>query len=156
MADARSPITFTISPTESPIKSYITPRICFRSNITLEKKWTIIVFKFQGIGKFFFKVIKQIYCVYAFRNSMLGNFLLCAEYQYYMYWYIYIYIYIYTCYSVSARKFIAMKFNEQLINNRIYSHQNKSSLSAGFEPARGDPNGFLVHRLNHSATTTHT
>ena len=27
-------------------------------------------------------------------------------------------------------------------------------LSAGFEPARGDPNGFLVHRLNHSATTT--
>ena len=24
-------------------------------------------------------------------------------------------------------------------------------LSAGFEPARGDPNGFLVHRLNHSA-----
>ena len=30
----------------------------------------------------------------------------------------------------------------------------KSSLSAGFEPAREDPNGFLVHRLNHSATTT--
>ena len=28
------------------------------------------------------------------------------------------------------------------------------SLSAGFEPARGNPNGFLVHRLNHSATTT--
>ena len=24
----------------------------------------------------------------------------------------------------------------------------------GFEPMRGDPNGFLVHRLNHSATTT--
>ena len=31
---------------------------------------------------------------------------------------------------------------------------NQSTLSAGFEPARGDPNGFLVHRLNHSATTT--
>ena len=30
----------------------------------------------------------------------------------------------------------------------------KISLSAGFEPAREDPNGFLVHRLNHSATTT--
>ena len=30
----------------------------------------------------------------------------------------------------------------------------KASLSAGFEPAREDPNGFLVHRLNHSATTT--
>ena len=29
-----------------------------------------------------------------------------------------------------------------------------SPLSAGFEPAREDPNGFLVHRLNHSATTT--
>ncbi|KAF4094617.1 hypothetical protein G5714_024639 [Onychostoma macrolepis] len=28
--------------------------------------------------------------------------------------------------------------------------------SAGFEPALGDPNGFLVHRLNHSATTTGT
>ena len=29
----------------------------------------------------------------------------------------------------------------------------KSSLPllAGFEPARGNPNGFLVHRLNHSA-----
>lgn len=24
--------------------------------------------------------------------------------------------------------------------------------SAGFEPARAEPNGFLVHRLNHSAT----
>ena len=31
---------------------------------------------------------------------------------------------------------------------------SKNSLSAGFEPAREDPNGFLVHRLNHSATTT--
>ena len=31
---------------------------------------------------------------------------------------------------------------------------NDLTLSAGFEPARGDPNGFLVHRLNHSATTT--
>lgn len=30
------------------------------------------------------------------------------------------------------------------------------SLSAGFEPAQEDPNGFLVHRLNHSATTTFT
>ena len=28
------------------------------------------------------------------------------------------------------------------------------TLLAGFEPARGNPNGFLVHRLNHSATTT--
>ena len=29
----------------------------------------------------------------------------------------------------------------------------KSAQSAGFEPARAEPNGFLVHRLNHSATT---
>ena len=32
----------------------------------------------------------------------------------------------------------------------------QTAQSAGFEPARGDPNGFLVHRLNHSATTTRT
>ena len=25
------------------------------------------------------------------------------------------------------------------------------TLRAGFEPTRGDPNGFQVHRLNHSA-----
>ena len=30
----------------------------------------------------------------------------------------------------------------------------KEPLSAGFEPAREDPNGFQVHRLIHSATTT--
>ena len=33
-------------------------------------------------------------------------------------------------------------------------YKKKNSLSAGFEPARGNPNGFLAHRLNHSATTT--
>ena len=32
----------------------------------------------------------------------------------------------------------------------------KISQSAGFEPARGDPNGFRVHRHNHSATTADT
>ena len=36
----------------------------------------------------------------------------------------------------------------------VYWFLKKYSLSAGFEPAREDPNGFLVHRLNHSATTT--
>ena len=36
----------------------------------------------------------------------------------------------------------------------LVEKKNSESLSAGFEPARGDPNGFLVHRLNHSATTT--
>ena len=29
----------------------------------------------------------------------------------------------------------------------------KCSLRAGFEPARGDPIGFQVQRLNHSAIT---
>ena len=37
----------------------------------------------------------------------------------------------------------------------VTARKNTVPLSAGFEPARGDPNGFLVHRLNHSATTTH-
>ena len=31
--------------------------------------------------------------------------------------------------------------------------EEKCAQSAGFEPARAEPNGFLVHRLNHSATT---
>ena len=31
--------------------------------------------------------------------------------------------------------------------------EKKHAQSAGFEPARAEPNGFLVHRLNHSATT---
>ena len=30
--------------------------------------------------------------------------------------------------------------------------KEKNSTTAGFEPAREDPNGFQVHRLNHSAT----
>ena len=37
----------------------------------------------------------------------------------------------------------------------IYLINNvKRTLPAGFEPAREYPNGFRVHRLNHSATTT--
>ena len=31
--------------------------------------------------------------------------------------------------------------------------EKNDAQSAGFEPARAEPNGFLVHRLNHSATT---
>ena len=30
-------------------------------------------------------------------------------------------------------------------------HQQCFSMAAGFEPARGNPNGLAVHRLNHSA-----
>ena len=35
----------------------------------------------------------------------------------------------------------------------VYVQEKKYAQSAGFEPARAEPNGFLVHRLNHSATT---
>ena len=33
------------------------------------------------------------------------------------------------------------------------THTKKKSLRAGFEPAREDPIGFQVQRLNHSAIT---
>ena len=33
--------------------------------------------------------------------------------------------------------------------------KKKVTLRAGFEPARGDPIGFQVQRLNHSAITAH-
>ena len=41
---------------------------------------------------------------------------------------------------------------------KMYMPKKSENISSpvGFEPTRGDPNGFLVHRLNHSATTTHT
>ena len=50
-------------------------------------------------------------------------------------------------------------FSEQLnlsrsnFNSLMVTRQGQA-LPAGFEPARGDPNGFQVHRLDHSATTT--
>ena len=40
--------------------------------------------------------------------------------------------------------------------NKLYIKKKKSqklTLRAGFEPARGDPIGFQVQRLNHSAIT---
>ena len=50
-------------------------------------------------------------------------------------------------------KFFDSRFS--ILRSRIVRvGKTKHSLSAGFEPAREDPNGFLVHRLNHSATTT--
>ena len=33
--------------------------------------------------------------------------------------------------------------------------QKNLSLPTGFEPVRAEPNGFRVHRLNHSATTAY-
>ena len=38
------------------------------------------------------------------------------------------------------------------VTSWISKNQNISQ-SAGFEPARAEPNRFLVYRLNHSATT---
>ena len=47
-----------------------------------------------------------------------------------------------------------MTRNESLYQKiKIYMENKKVSQSAGFEPARGDPIGFQVQRLNHSATT---
>ena len=37
---------------------------------------------------------------------------------------------------------------------RLQKKKKKGASPTGFEPVREDPNGFLVHRLNHSATTT--
>ena len=64
--------------------------------------------------------------------------------------------------SRRGRYFIEICFEYHTIHSKRgkmqqteQSHkQQKVALSAGFEPAREDPNGFLVHRLNHSATTT--
>ena len=50
---------------------------------------------------------------------------------------------------------ISMLFS--LLNDcqrHIHSVNSQKPLSAGFEPARAEPNRFLVYRLNHSATTT--
>ena len=41
--------------------------------------------------------------------------------------------------------------NFDKINENEYAINKTLTLSAGFEPAREDPNGFLI---NHSATTT--
>ena len=40
------------------------------------------------------------------------------------------------------------------VERERWQSEEKKSLSAGFEPARAEPNRFLVYRLNHSATTT--
>ena len=44
---------------------------------------------------------------------------------------------------------------ERIIFEYIFAEvdtNKKNPTLAGFEPAREDPNGFQVHRLNHSAT----
>ena len=55
--------------------------------------------------------------------------------------------------SIDLLEFFDSRFS--ILRSRIVRvGKTKHTLSAGFEPAREDPNGFLVHRLNHSATTT--
>ena len=48
------------------------------------------------------------------------------------------------------------KQNEYILMKQIYTNLPKNSLRAGFEPAREDPIGFQVQRLNHSAITALT
>ena len=52
--------------------------------------------------------------------------------------------------QLTFNKRITKNFNLTKKGNEKYCFTQP----AGFEPARGDPNGFLVHRLNRSATTT--
>ena len=40
-----------------------------------------------------------------------------------------------------------------ILKTKVKKCAEKNALWTGFEPVRGDPNGFQVHRLNHSATT---
>ena len=35
------------------------------------------------------------------------------------------------------------------------TYEKKTATAAGFEPARAEPNGFLVHLLNHSDTLSY-
>ena len=42
-----------------------------------------------------------------------------------------------------------LRYREKVVDRKIL----KISQPAGFEPARGNPIGFQVQRLNHSATT---
>jgi hypothetical protein len=48
---------------------------------------------------------------------------------------------------------ITDRFYQRALRNKSlkYFKTKNVTLSAGFEPARGNPNGFLVYR-NHSAT----
>ena len=49
-----------------------------------------------------------------------------------------------------ARAFSPMSLTQEV---GIFCRKNEISLRAGFEPAREDPIGFQVQRLNHSAIT---
>ena len=53
--------------------------------------------------------------------------------------------------SKSETKRAKRKVERKKTKNNNNKKQNKHTLRAGFEPAREDPIGFQVQRLNHSA-----
>ena len=49
---------------------------------------------------------------------------------------------------------VILVIQKYLVNSLLIFHKNykqKKTHTTGFEPVREDPNGFQVHRLNHSA-----
>ena len=42
------------------------------------------------------------------------------------------------------------------IMQKLIASQKCVSTKMGFEPTRAEPNGLAVHRLNHSATSSHS
>ena len=50
--------------------------------------------------------------------------------------------------------YLHVDYTDSYVQN-VNFHRLKSALPAGFEPTRGDPIGFQVQRLNHSATTAY-
>ena len=63
-----------------------------------------------------------------------------------------------TMYSTTRPLMLTHSDNGKLLtrlhtyNVRVKRSQNRKTTAAGFEPARAEPNGFLVHLLNHSDT----
>ena len=71
--------------------------------------------------------------------------------------YMYIFICIFTNFHVNKQIWINSKMVFGLPSCSVAIYFGKlekyMTLRAGFEPARGDPIGFQVQRLNHSAIT---
>ena len=55
----------------------------------------------------------------------------------------------FTLRSVSAKVLQLLCLGQLLTNESYMDMKSSLPLLAEFEPARGNPNGFLVHRLNH-------
>ena len=52
------------------------------------------------------------------------------------------------------REYVCARARARACVRGFYKKRKNTASLTGFEPVREDPNGFLVHRLNHSATTT--